>query len=108
MRVRVVLVLASLTLCFGSVGARATEFGLNDVFEGRKETADYIRDLGVSWILRSPSSTKDREGEAEGRLLPIREDRRVWAKARTKAWFVINVESKDAFTDGKLIGSGWK
>ena len=29
-------------------------------------------------------------------------------KARTKAWFVINVESKDAFTDGKLIGSGWK
>ena len=113
MRVRVVLVLASLTLCFGSVGARATEFGLNDVFEGAKG-----RPPTTFAILASHGSSDHLPRRRIEKVKPKgvfyqfeRIDKMLdeyGRKARTKAWFVINVESKDAFTDGKLIGSGWK
>jgi hypothetical protein len=113
MRVRLVLVLASLTLCFGSVGARATEFGLNDVYAGaREQTADYLRDLGVSWISDHLPRRGIEKAKSKGVSYHFEKIDKLLdqyaRKARAKSWFVINIESKSAFTDGKLIGSGKK
>lgn len=88
-------------------------FGINNAFAGSQAKTDvFLIDLGVEWIsdhfarrgIEKVGSGKVKYdfSEADAKV------KEYALEARTRAWFIINIESKYRFEDGRQVGSGKK
>jgi hypothetical protein len=85
-------------------------FGINDAFSATRSNTDrYLRDLGAPWIAdhlpRRAIEKSEREGDYDFSAIDDKL-REYGAEAGAKAWFVINIESKFRFRDGRRVDSG--
>ncbi len=90
-------------------------FGINNAFASTAEATDrYLLDLGAPWISDHVQRRKLERGEDKSPdkaydfayLDPML--REYGAEFKGKAWFVINVESKYRFEDGREVGEAKK
>ena len=107
------LVLAARTGAVDNSLLEGVPFGLNNPFASSQEkTSDYVKNLGVTWISdHFPRRTIEKEkgsaiiydfSEVDEKL------KEYGAESHSQAWFIINVESKYRFGDGKEIGNAKK
>lgn len=88
-------------------------FGINNAYASSKETTDiYLKDLGVEWISdhfprRDIEKVKKNKtsydfSEVDRKLTEYARE------ARTRAWLIVNLESRHQFEDGQAVVGGKK
>lgn len=85
-------------------------WGINDAFDSSgASTSAWLSDLGATWISDHLSRRviENKSGKKVSYdFRPIEDKLRAYADEAQNAWFVINVESRYKFTDGRLVQSG--
>lgn len=87
----------------------ASPFGSNNPFKSTKiNTSDYLVDMGVSWISDHLPRRKIEQMGEDGIVynFSVIDDklREYGEETLSKAWFIINIDSKFQFEDGRRIG----
>ena len=88
-------------------------FGLNNPFASSQEkTSDYVKNLGVTWIsdhFPRREIEKEKRGIITYDFSEVDEKLKEYGtESNSQAWFIINIESKYRFGDGKEIGNAKK
>ncbi len=85
-------------------------FGINDAFASSQEkSSDYLKDLGVEWVsdhfARREIEKSETGGDYDFSEIDGKLEEYV-AQTNSNMWFIINIESKFKFKDGRGIKSG--